>query len=85
MLSRSEIATGAGRAIPVRPISAREAEVLEVARRGLTNAEIAEQLGVTVHTVKFHLASVYRKLGASNRTEAIVRWLASAPDRKGSD
>lgn len=39
---------------------------------GLTNAQIAPRLGVTVHAVKFHLASVYRKLGVSNRTEAAV-------------
>jgi DNA-binding CsgD family transcriptional regulator len=36
---------------------------------------IAEHLGVTSHTVKFHLASSYRKLGAVNRTDAIARWL----------
>jgi DNA-binding CsgD family transcriptional regulator len=41
--------------------------------RGLTNAQIAEILGVTVHAVKFHLAAVYRKLGVTNRTEA-ARW-----------
>jgi DNA-binding CsgD family transcriptional regulator len=58
-------------------LSERELEVLEVARHGLTNAEIASRLGVTVHTVKFHLASIYRKLGAVNRTDAIVRWLAT--------
>jgi DNA-binding CsgD family transcriptional regulator len=58
-------------------LSERELEVLEVARHGLTNAEIAAKLGVTVHTVKFHLASIYRKLGAVNRTDAIVRWLAT--------
>ena len=37
---------------------------------------IAEHLGVTPHTVKFHLASSYRKLGAVNRTDAIARWLS---------
>jgi DNA-binding CsgD family transcriptional regulator len=57
-------------------LSERELEVLEIARLGHTNAEIARRLGVTVHTVKFHLASIYRKLGAVNRTDAIVRWLA---------
>jgi len=57
-------------------LSEREREVPESARMGKTNAEIADQLGVTVHTVKFHLASVYRKLGAANRTDAVVRWMA---------
>lgn len=58
-------------------LSVREREVLDIARRGRTNAEIASSLGVTVHTVKFHLASVYRKLGATNRTDAIIRWLSA--------
>lgn len=40
--------------------------------RGATNATTAESLGVTVHAVKFHLASAYRKLGVTNRTEAAV-------------
>lgn len=53
-------------------LSPREAEVLEMATHGLTNTQIASDLGVSVHAVKFHLASVYRKLGVSNRTEAAV-------------
>lgn len=53
-------------------LSPREAEVLEMATHGLTNTQIARDLGVSVHAVKFHLASVYRKLGVSNRTEAAV-------------
>jgi DNA-binding CsgD family transcriptional regulator len=56
------------------PLSSRELEVLEMTSRGLTNAQIAESLCVTVHAVKFHLGSVYRKLGVANRTEASV-WL----------
>jgi DNA-binding CsgD family transcriptional regulator len=57
-----------------RALSQRELEVLEIASRGDTNAEIAEELGVSVHAVKFHLGSIYRKLGVANRTEAAV-WL----------
>ena len=38
--------------------------------RGLTNRQIAEGLAVTIHAVKFHLATIYRKLDVSNRTEA---------------
>jgi DNA-binding NarL/FixJ family response regulator len=53
-----------------RPLSLREAQVLELAALGLTNGQIAERLGVGVHAVKFHLASIYRKLGVANRTEA---------------
>ena len=59
---------------PNRPLSGRELEVLQIASRGETNAEIAEELGVSVHAVKFHLGSIYKKLGVANRTEAAV-WL----------
>lgn len=55
-------------------LSKRELEVLKMTSHGLTNAQIAERLSVTVHAVKFHLGSVYRKLGVANRTEASV-WL----------
>ncbi len=41
---------------------------------GLTNSEVARSLGVSVHAVKFHLASVYRKLGVANRTQAAVAY-----------
>ena len=64
------------------PLSAREREVLRVASAGLTNAQIAEVLGVTIHTVKFHLASIYRKLGAANRTDAIVWAVRAGVDRE---
>jgi DNA-binding CsgD family transcriptional regulator len=53
-------------------LSPREGEVIDLAAMGLTNQRIAADLGVTVHAVKFHLASIYRKLGVSNRTEAVV-------------
>lgn len=61
-------------AVVGQPLSNRELEVLEMTSRGLTNAQIADSLCVTVHAVKFHLGSVYRKLGVANRTEASV-WL----------
>jgi DNA-binding CsgD family transcriptional regulator len=40
----------------------------------MTNPQIARRLGLTVHAIKFHLGSIYRKLGASNRTEAAVAY-----------
>ncbi len=46
--------------------------MLRLVSRGLTNLAIGENLGISVHAVKFHLASIYRKLGVSNRTEAAV-------------
>jgi DNA-binding NarL/FixJ family response regulator len=59
-------------------LSRREAEVLELLARGLTNSQIAAALGVTVHAVKFHLAAIYRKLGVANRTEAAGIYLRAA-------
>ena len=55
-----------------------EAQVLHLAADGLTNAAIAERLGVSVHVVKFHLAGVYRKLGVPNRTSAASAYLRAA-------
>lgn len=65
-------------------LSPRETEVLRMTSLGLTNPEIADRLDVTVHAVKFHLASVYRKLGVSNRTEAAVTYLSTAGGLRGT-
>ena len=54
----------------ISTLSPRETTVLEMTSEGLKNGEIAERLDVSVHAVKFHLASIYRKLGVGNRTEA---------------
>ena len=51
-------------------LSDREQEILRFVADGLTNGAIARKLFVTEQTIKFHLGSIYRKLGASNRTEA---------------
>jgi DNA-binding CsgD family transcriptional regulator len=56
-------------------LSPRELEILEMAARGLTNDQMAKNLRISVHGVKFHLGSIYRKLGVSNRTEAAVQFL----------
>jgi DNA-binding CsgD family transcriptional regulator len=59
------------------PLSPRETQVLAMAAEGLTNTEVAARLTISVHAVKFHLASIYRKLGVGNRTEAAVYYLRS--------
>ena len=59
----------------IERLTPREIEILDAVSRGRTNAQIAADLEVTVHTIKFHLGSVYRKLEAANRTEASARWL----------
>jgi DNA-binding NarL/FixJ family response regulator len=55
------------------PLTPRERETLELLGQGLSNRAIAERLGVSEHTAKFHVASVSAKLGASSRTEAVSR------------
>jgi DNA-binding CsgD family transcriptional regulator len=65
--------------LAIQVLSPREAEVLAMTADGLTNSQIAAQLGITVHSVKFHLASVFRKLSVGNRTEAAVAYLRSQP------
>lgn len=59
----------------MRSLSPREAQVMQLMTEGMTNREIAGHLSVTVHAVKFHLASIYRKLEVHNRTEAAVAFL----------
>lgn len=58
---------------PVESLTAREREVLVLVADGLHNREIAARLGVSEHTVKFHLGAVFGKLGASTRTEAVQK------------
>jgi DNA-binding NarL/FixJ family response regulator len=54
-------------------LTAREHDIVRAVARGLTNGEVAEELFVTVSTVKTHLASVQSKLGARNRVE-VAAW-----------
>jgi DNA-binding NarL/FixJ family response regulator len=53
------------------PLTEREREVLQRIAQGLANKQIAVALGISEHTVKYHLSSIYTKLGATNRTEAV--------------
>jgi DNA-binding CsgD family transcriptional regulator len=56
-------------------LTAREQDVLALLADGYRNREIAERLGISEHTVKFHLAAIFGKLGASTRTEAVRKGL----------
>ena len=67
---------------PARPgeplleaLTAREHDVLALVADGLPNRDIAAALAISDHTVKFHLASIFGKLGVSTRTEAVQRGL----------
>ncbi len=53
------------------PLTARESEVLDLLGHGLSNKMIARELHISEHTVKFHISSLYSKLGVSNRAEAV--------------
>lgn len=66
-------ATPGNVAAPSNPLTARENEVLQRLARGLTNRAIANELGITQHTVKFHVNAIMGKLDAQSRTEAVVR------------
>jgi DNA-binding CsgD family transcriptional regulator len=70
---------------PLAGLTPREQQVLERTARGSTNAQTASDLDITTHAVKFHLASIYRKLGVANRTEATALYVgARARDEAGS-
>ena len=54
-------------------LTAREQEVLELVAEGLSNKAMAAALGISDQTVKFHVAAIIAKLGATNRTDAVRR------------
>jgi DNA-binding NarL/FixJ family response regulator len=81
MAPASEATARTGAALPVavadetliEPLSARERDVLRLMAEGLSNKLIARDLGISEHTVKYHVNAILGKLGAQSRTEAVVR------------
>ena len=80
LVDRAELAEAVVTLPPLRPsepllesLTAREHEVLSLVADGLSNRDIAAALAISDHTVKFHLASIFGKLGVSTRTEAVQR------------
>ncbi|WP_214413519.1 response regulator [Sphaerisporangium fuscum] len=66
-------APAASRAQPIEPLTEREEEILLTVARGRTNGEIADELHISLSTVKSHIASLMTKLGVRNRVE-IAMW-----------
>jgi ATP/maltotriose-dependent transcriptional regulator MalT len=60
---------------PIEHLTTREQDVLALVADGLSNRDVATALAISEHTVKFHLASIFGKLGVATRTEAVQRGL----------
>jgi DNA-binding CsgD family transcriptional regulator len=61
--------------MPAAPLTPREIEVLAALADGLGNKAVARRLGISPHTVKFHIEQLFRKLGAGTRAEAVAKGL----------
>lgn len=59
----------------IEPLTPREIDVLRLVARGMTNREVGQELGISHRTVQGHLASIYDKLDANSRTEAVTEAL----------
>ena len=73
---RRRPAPGFARDDPGAPLlTPREVEILALVGDGASNKAVARRLGISAHTVKFHLEAVFRKLGVTTRAEAVARGL----------
>ena len=68
---------------PYAPLTPRQLEILQLVAEGLTSAQIAQRLFVTVPTVKWHVKHILAKTGASNRAEAVARVLGASRQQAG--
>ena len=62
---------------PIHSLSRKERAMLEALAQGLSNRELAKELGISTNTVKFHLSNVYEKLAVKNRAQAIAYYYSS--------
>ncbi|WIM92670.1 alpha/beta fold hydrolase [Actinoplanes oblitus] len=72
--------TGTDTRVAGHPLTPRERQVLGLLPDGDSNAELARRLGIAVHTVERHLASIYRKIGARGRADAVAYALRRVTD-----
>lgn len=70
--SRIRIGQETAEILPGEALTAREREALQLMAQGLPNKVIAARLNISLHTAKFHVASILAKLGATSRTEAVM-------------
>jgi len=71
---------------PIQSLSRKERAMLEALSKGLTNRELAKELGISTNTVKFHLSNLYDKLSVKNRAQAIAFYYASRlPHERGRE
>jgi two-component system, NarL family, nitrate/nitrite response regulator NarP len=66
---------------PIEQLSPRERTLLEALSKGLTNRELARDLGISPNTVKFHLSNLFEKLSVKNRAQAIAFFYANREAR----
>lgn len=66
---------------PIESLSPRERTLLEALSKGLTNRELARDLGISENTVKFHLSNLFDKLAVKNRAQAIAFYYANRASR----
>ena len=76
-LSASALTEGFAPSDPRPLLTRREQEILACLGEGLSNKAVARRLGISAHTVKFHLEAVFNKLGATTRADAVARGLRS--------
>jgi DNA-binding NarL/FixJ family response regulator len=70
-LSAGKLTSNNENANMVEPLTGREIEILQLMALGLTNKQIALRLGISAHTVKFHISAIFGKMGTTNRTETV--------------
>ena len=78
-VDRSDRSFGRYPGVPGATLSARESEVLALIARGYSNKEIADELFLSINSIKSHIRSAYRRIGVERRTQAVLWAIEHAP------